>query len=76
MAEQPNEDDLCVEGTPGYKPPEQKSVQQLLDIDQDDESLRKYKESLLGKPETCPCKIFQSCSPDVTGIDCSALIGE
>jgi len=31
-----------------YKPPAQKSVQEILDADQDDESLRRYKQTLLG----------------------------
>ncbi|XP_034047113.1 rho GDP-dissociation inhibitor 1 [Thalassophryne amazonica] len=32
----------------GYKPPAQKTLQEIQDLDQDDESLRKYKEALLG----------------------------
>ncbi|XP_029294125.1 rho GDP-dissociation inhibitor 1 isoform X2 [Cottoperca gobio] len=32
-----------------YKPPAQKSLQEIQELDQDDESLRKYKEALLGK---------------------------
>ncbi|KAJ4931718.1 hypothetical protein JOQ06_010158 [Pogonophryne albipinna] len=31
-----------------YKPPAAKSLQEIQDLDQDDESLRKYKETLLG----------------------------
>lgn len=31
-----------------YKPPAQKSVKEIQDLDKDDESLRKYKETLLG----------------------------
>ena len=31
-----------------YKPPAQKSVKEIQDMDKDDESLRKYKEALLG----------------------------
>lgn len=31
-----------------YKPPAQKSVKEIQDLDKDDESLRKYKEALLG----------------------------
>uniref|UniRef100_UPI00358EB600 rho GDP-dissociation inhibitor 1-like isoform X1 n=2 Tax=Myxine glutinosa TaxID=7769 RepID=UPI00358EB600 len=31
-----------------YKPPAQKSIQELQELDNDDESLRKYKETLLG----------------------------
>lgn len=38
------------ENTPqvNYKPPAQKSLQEIQELDQDDESLRKYKETLLG----------------------------
>ncbi|XP_053194226.1 rho GDP-dissociation inhibitor 1 [Scomber japonicus] len=32
-----------------YKPPAQKSLQEIAELDKDDESLRKYKEALLGK---------------------------
>ncbi|XP_077413366.1 rho GDP-dissociation inhibitor 1 [Vanacampus margaritifer] len=32
-----------------YKPPAPKSLQEIQELDQDDESLRKYKEALLGK---------------------------
>ena len=31
-----------------YKPPAQKSVKEIHELDKDDESLRKYKEALLG----------------------------
>jgi len=34
--------------TTGYKAPAQKSVREILDADADDESLRRYKETLLG----------------------------
>lgn len=36
-----------------YKPPAQKSVKEIQDLDKDDESLRKYKETLLGPGVTC-----------------------
>ena len=32
-----------------YKAPAQKSLQEIQELDKDDESLRKYKETLLGK---------------------------
>lgn len=32
-----------------YKPPAVKTLQEIQELDQDDESLRKYKEALLGK---------------------------
>jgi len=34
--------------TPGYKPPEKKTLQEIVAADQEDESLKKYKEQLLG----------------------------
>ncbi|XP_038836671.1 rho GDP-dissociation inhibitor 1-like isoform X1 [Salvelinus namaycush] len=36
------------EGGVNYKPPAQKSLQEIQELDKDDESLRKYKEALLG----------------------------
>ncbi|KAI2808260.1 hypothetical protein RDWZM_005587 [Blomia tropicalis] len=36
------------EMTPGYKPPAEKTLSEIVSADQDDESLKKYKESLLG----------------------------
>ncbi|CAL8304916.1 unnamed protein product [Merluccius merluccius] len=41
------------EGTPGYKPPVQKSLQEIQELDQDDESLTKYKQTLLGNAIAC-----------------------
>uniref|UniRef100_A0A915JI51 Uncharacterized protein n=1 Tax=Romanomermis culicivorax TaxID=13658 RepID=A0A915JI51_ROMCU len=35
-----------------YRPPAQKSVREILDADKEDESLRKYKEKLLGGAAT------------------------
>lgn len=46
MAEQ--QDDFAVEDTPGYKAPNVKSVDEILELDQEDESLKKYKAQLLG----------------------------
>ncbi|XP_041824173.1 rho GDP-dissociation inhibitor 1 [Melanotaenia boesemani] len=37
------------ESSINYKPPAQKSLQEIQELDKDDESLRKYKEALLGK---------------------------
>ena len=34
--------------TPGYKPPAEKTLTEIVNTDQEDESLKKYKESLLG----------------------------
>lgn len=45
-----NEDD---EHSVNYRPPAQKSIQEIQELDKDDESLRKYKEALLGPvPDT------------------------
>ena len=43
-----HEHDQDDETTPGYKPPAEKPLDQILQLDQDDESLKKYKEQLLG----------------------------
>lgn len=34
-----------------YKPPPEKSIEEILAADQEDESLRKYKETLLGEAQ-------------------------
>ena len=47
MAQQ-GDDDLHPEDTPGYKPPAEKSLNEILSTDADDESLVKYKQALLG----------------------------
>lgn len=41
------EEDLEVESN--YKPPPEKTIEQILETDKEDESLRKYKETLLGE---------------------------
>ncbi len=50
-----NEDSESV----NYKPPAQKSLQEIQELDKDDESLRKYKEALLG---TCNVIVAGLCS--------------
>ncbi|XP_056262098.1 rho GDP-dissociation inhibitor 1 isoform X1 [Pseudoliparis swirei] len=40
------------ESSVNYKPPAQKSLQEIQQLDEEDESLRKYKEALLGKVAT------------------------
>lgn len=35
-----------------YKPPPEKTIEQLLEADKEDESLRKYKETLLGEAKS------------------------
>ncbi|XP_075039879.1 rho GDP-dissociation inhibitor 2 [Mixophyes fleayi] len=42
------EDEDELDGKLNYKPPPQKSLQEIQDLDKDDESLAKYKKSLLG----------------------------
>lgn len=44
------DEDLEVESN--YKPPPEKSIEQILEADKEDESLRKYKETLLGEAKT------------------------
>lgn len=39
-----------------YKPPAQKSLQEIQELDKDDESLRKYKETLLGNTSVVASK--------------------
>jgi len=41
------EEELEVESN--YKPPPEKTIEQILETDKEDESLRKYKETLLGE---------------------------
>lgn len=48
MADKEHGDDLIPDETPGYQPPEQKTLEEILKTDAEDESLRKYKETLLG----------------------------
>ena len=56
MAEH-GDDDLTAEDTPGYVPPAQKSVEEILKADAEDESLRKYKEALLGTTEAAGLEV-------------------
>ena len=48
--------------TPGYKPPAEKSMKEIAQLDQDDEALIKYKQSLgVGAADVPPaCKLSQS----------------
>jgi hypothetical protein len=50
------QDELPV-NTTGYKPPEQVSVAELMAKDSGDESLAKYKASLLAKADAVPCTL-------------------
>ena len=52
MAEEPDLEKLKIdnedpEDTPNYKPPAEKSVNEILTLDAEDESLVKYKQALL-----------------------------
>ncbi len=52
MAEQPTEEhphEEEHEETPGYQPPAEKSLDKILAQDKEDESLEKYKKTLLGE---------------------------
>jgi len=46
MAEQDN--DLVFDNPVGYKAPEKKTLEDIVKMDQEDESLQKYKAALLG----------------------------
>ncbi|KAJ3180332.1 hypothetical protein HDU85_004037 [Gaertneriomyces sp. JEL0708] len=46
MSGNDSNEDLAATQTPGYKPPEKKTVEELAQLDAQDESLRKWKESL------------------------------
>ncbi|KAL3273487.1 hypothetical protein HHI36_014928 [Cryptolaemus montrouzieri] len=45
-------DDLDHEAESNYKPPPEKTIDEILRTDEEDESLRKYKEALLGNAQT------------------------
>jgi len=47
-------DDLDNENESTYRPPPEKTIEEILQADQEDESLRKYKEALLGQAQTGP----------------------
>lgn len=59
-----NEDSESV----NYKPPAQKSLQEIQELDKDDESLRKYKEALLGT-----CNVIVAADPDVANVQVTRL---
>ncbi|MBW03042.1 Rho GDP-dissociation inhibitor 1, partial [Eschrichtius robustus] len=59
-----NEED---EHSVNYKPPAQKSIQEIQELDKDDESLRKYKEALLGR-------VAVSADPNVPNVVVTRLI--
>lgn len=44
-------EELENENESSYKPPPEKTIEEILQIDQEDESLRKYKEALLGQAQ-------------------------
>jgi len=52
-----------------YKPPPQKTLEELLETDKEDESLRRYKEALLGgAAATGETIIFGKISPMIDGL--------
>lgn len=44
-------DEVENETDANYRPPPEKTIEEILQIDQEDESLRKYKETLLGQAQ-------------------------
>lgn len=55
-----------------YQPPPQKSIEEIVAADQEDESLRKYKEALLGAAQSEKI-IVGKCSPSNIGWCVSSL---
>ncbi|XP_037293902.1 rho GDP-dissociation inhibitor 2-like [Manduca sexta] len=51
VAHTPEEDTEEEEIKSSYKPPPEKTIEEILAADQEDESLRKYKEALLGQAQ-------------------------
>lgn len=49
VAHTPEEGEEEIKST--YKPPPEKTIEEILAADQEDESLRKYKEALLGQAQ-------------------------
>lgn len=52
VAHTPEEETEEEEIKSSYKPPPEKTIEEILAADQEDESLRKYKEALLGQAQT------------------------
>jgi len=48
MSEEQVTDNVEEVDNPNYKPPAQKTLEEIIQADKDDESLRRYKEALLG----------------------------
>ena len=53
-------DEFDHEHDSNYRPPPEKTIEEILQADQDDESLRKYKETLLGQAQTGPVVVGKS----------------
>ena len=49
---------MTEEEVTNYKAPAEKSVDEILNLDTEDESLRKYKETLLGNAASEVCKLL------------------
>ncbi|KAK2167586.1 hypothetical protein LSH36_26g09051 [Paralvinella palmiformis] len=69
-----HEHDQEDETTPGYKPPAEKPLDQILQLDQDDESLKKYKEQLLGGTNVAGLEVFPEDPRHVIVIKCALLV--
>jgi Rho GDP-dissociation inhibitor len=52
------DEEIAPDETPGYQPPAQKTVEEILKADAEDESLRKYKEALLGTADPSLLEVF------------------
>lgn len=72
------EDNVEIEPVPeedeptNYKPPPEKTLQEMIETDKDDESLRKYKEKLLGSSASGAIVVGEFCSGKSFGASTSA----
>jgi len=60
--------------TPGYKPPAEKPLTQILQQDDDDESLKKYKQQLLGGTDVAGLEVFPEDPRRVIVMKCALLV--
>lgn len=66
--------DVVPDDDENYKPPPEKSLKDLLDADKEDESLRKYKEALLGEVAKAEEIVFEPNNPKKVIVKKLALV--
>lgn len=52
MSDDKNIENVEIDVDSSYQPPPEKTIEQILATDEEDESLRKYKQALLGEAQT------------------------